>query len=108
MIQTTYPISLQSGGVGVYMEFNYMSNIPVNIAIQGTANSTNGNQATAITSCGGVYPSAAWNKTYIDLTEQVSTLKSGLYTIYITTLYNDLVGADNYAYIDNIKIVQAQ
>ncbi|MHB8402229.1 MAG: hypothetical protein ACYDCN_09455 [Bacteroidia bacterium] len=103
MVQTTHPIYLPAGGVGIYMEFNYMGNIPINIAIQGMPF---GSPATAITSCGGVYPSTTWNKAYIDLTEQVSTLQAGNYYIYITSFYDGLVGV-NYALIDNIKIVIA-
>lgn len=106
MVQTASTIGLPSGGVGIYMEFNYMGNIPISIAIQGAATSANGNTATAITSCGGVYPSTTWQKAYIQLTEQVSTLQSGLYYIYFTCLYDDLV-PNNAAYIDNIKIVTA-
>ncbi len=105
MLQTdpAKPIGLPSGGVGIYLEFNYMGNIPISIAIQGNSSASG---LTAITSCGGVYPTATWNKAYVQLTEQVSTLQSGLYYVYFTCLYDDLV-ENNAAYIDNIKIVVA-
>lgn len=105
MVQTQHLMYLPAGGVGIYMEFNYMGNVPINIAIQGIP--TNGTSPTAITSCGGVYSSTTWNKAYISLTEQVSTLQSGYYYIYITSLYDGLVAGNNYALIDNIKIAVA-
>ena len=101
----TKPIYLPSGGVGVYMEFNYLCNVPMNISIQGIPA---GGTPTALTSCGGVYPSPVWAKTYIQLTEQVSTLQSGYYYIYLTALYDAVAGTNNYVYIDNIKIVVAE
>ncbi len=104
MLQTKQTIGLPSGGVGVYMEFNYMGNIPISVAIQGIP--PNGATPTAITSCGGVYPTTTWQKAYVQLTEQVSSLQSGSYYIYFTCLYDNLVPG-NAAYIDNIKIVTA-
>ena len=105
-VQTNYPIGLPKGGVGIYLEFNYMANIPISVAIQGD-NVSAGTGLTAITSCGGVYPTPTWQKAYIQLTEQVSTLQSGYYYLYFTCLYDDLV-VSNFAYIDNVKIVVAQ
>jgi len=105
-VQTSAAIGLPKGGVGIYLEFNYMCNIPISIAIQGD-NVATGSGLTAVTSCGGVYPTPTWQKAYIQLTEQVSTLQSGYYYIYFSCLYDDLV-VSNFAYIDNVKIVVAQ
>jgi hypothetical protein len=107
-VETNAPIPLLGSGTGIYLEFNYMGNVPINIAVQGLPT---GGSLTAITSCGGVYPSTTWNKAYIDLTPQVSSLNSGYYYIYFTSLYDYLTAntnQENNAYIDNIKIVVAQ
>ena len=100
-MQTKLPISLPAGGTGIYLEFNYWGNISMDISVQGVPV---GGTATPLTSCGGVFPSATWTKIYIELTEQVSSLQSGYYYIYLTSLYNSAVG-NNYMYVDNIKLV---
>ena len=92
---------LPPGGVGVYMEFNYLSNVNITVNIIGVAS---GNSY----SVGGVYPSPVWNKIYLDLTEEVSNLNDATgYYINILSNYDPTVGA-NFAYIDNIKILSKQ
>jgi hypothetical protein len=102
LVQKVYAVSLPAQGVGTYLEFNYMGNTGIHFSITGEASGTN-------LDLGGVYPSAGWNKVYLDMTEQVSNLHdaSGYYYIYIYSIYDPSVGP-NQAFIDNIKIVTKQ
>jgi len=95
-------LSLPSGGVGVYMELNFQSNININVNIKGDVSGTT-------LGVGGVYPSAGWNKIYLDLTEQVSNLheSNGLYHLTFYASYDPSVGP-NFARIDNIKVISKQ
>ncbi len=104
---TTYvdkstPVNLPSGGVGVYMELNFQSNVNINVNIKGDISGTT-------LGVGGVYPSAGWNKIYLDLTEQVSNLheNNNLYHLTFYASYDPNVGP-NYARIDNIKVISKQ
>ncbi|HXD93724.1 MAG TPA: hypothetical protein VNX01_10950 [Bacteroidia bacterium] len=97
-VQTNNTINLPTGGVGVYMELNYQSNVTIQVYI-----STNGG---ALTNCGGIYPSPIWRKMYLNLTEQVSSLQSTAYTVYFIATYDGK--PNDQALIDNIKIVTAQ
>ena len=60
-VQSSTTIGLPGGGVGVYMELNYQSNVIIQVYI-----STDGG---AQTDCGGIYPSATWQKMYLNLTK---------------------------------------
>ena len=106
-IKTASTISLPAGGVGVYMEFDYQSNVEIDIYIAGADGS--GNITKSLTSVGGVFPTTVggWKKVYIDLTEEVSTMQTGFYYLYFGSAYNPAVGA-NLALIDNIRVVSAQ
>lgn len=100
-VQTNAVIGLPSGGVGVYMELNYMSNVTIHVYV--SSSGSNG-----LVDCGGIYPSATWKKMYLTLTEQISSLQSTTgYTIYLLAAYQGNAGGD-LALIDNIKIVTAQ
>ncbi len=92
-------LNLPSGGVGVYMELNYQSNVNINVNITGASGK--------ILGVGGVFPSAKWNKVYLDLTEQVSNLQEASYIITLYASYDASVNG-NYAYIDNIKVISKQ
>ena len=97
-VQSKLPIGLPAGGVGVYMELNYQSNVIIQVYISAPG----GTQ----TDCGGIYPSATWKKMYINLTEQVSSLQSQSgYIIYFVASYDG--NANDQALIDDIKIVTA-
>jgi hypothetical protein len=90
---------LPTGGVGVYLELNYQSNVIIQVYISADGGVTQ-------TDCGGIYPSATWAKMYMNLTEQVSTLRSQSgYTIYFVASYDG--NSSDQALIDNIKIVTA-
>ena len=104
LIQTQSSIYLPPGGVGVYMELDYQSNVTIQMYIEGESGSTNGG---TLNQLGGLYPSATWKKVYIDLTEQVSSLQSGYYYIYFGSIYDGTV-SPNLALIDNVRIVTAQ
>jgi hypothetical protein len=93
-VQTKATIALPAGGIGVYMEINYLSNTTIHILINGQDG-------------GSIKPSSSWNKMYLTLTEQVSSLQAGTYTIAFQAYYDPTVGA-NLALIDNIKIVTVQ
>ena len=92
-VQTKAAVILPTGGVGVYLELNYLANTTLHILINGTDG-------------GSINPSASWNKMYINLTEQVSSLQATNYTISFYSDYNPNVGA-NLTLIDNLKIVTA-
>ena len=95
-VQTKKTISLPSGGVGVYMELNYLTNTDIHVLINGTD--------------GGIVkaaPGQGWKKIYLTLTEEVSSLQAGNYTIAFQAFYDPAQGP-NLALIDNIKIVTAQ
>ncbi|HTA63664.1 MAG TPA: hypothetical protein VK835_14465 [Bacteroidia bacterium] len=92
-------IGLPSGGVGVYMELNYQSNVIIQVYISGDGGVTQ-------TDCGGIYPKNYWAKTYLNLTEQVSSLRSQTgYIIYFVASYDG--NPNDQALIDNIKIITA-
>ena len=95
-VESKASIPLPAGGVGVYLEVNYLSNTDIYVSINGTD--------------GGIIkasPGSGWKKIYLTLTEQVSNLQAGTYTIGFQAYYSSAVGA-NLALIDNIKIVTAQ
>lgn len=97
---TNSPIGLPAGGVGVYMELNYKSDLIIQVYISGDGGVTQ-------TDCGGVYPSDTWKKMYVNLTEQVSTLQSQSgYIIYFVATYDGT--PSHQALIDDIKIVTAR
>jgi hypothetical protein len=98
-VQSKYAINLPAGGVGVYMELNYQSNVIIQVYISAPG----GTQ----TDCGGIYPSATWQKMYLNLTEQVSSLQSQTgYIIYFVATYDG--NPNDQALIDDIKIVTAR
>ena len=92
-VQTKNSINLLQGGVGTYLELNYLSNTTIQILI----NDQDG---------GSIKPSGTWNKIYITLTEQVSSFP-GPYTIKFISYYDPTIGP-NLALLDNIKLIQAQ
>ncbi|MEO8760393.1 MAG: hypothetical protein ABI448_05845 [Bacteroidia bacterium] len=99
----TTSLNLPSGGVGVYLELNYYSNVAINVSVKGLGSGTS-------LDVGGVYPSpSGWNKVYFNLTEQVSNLheSANKYSITLYSVYDGSVGA-NFAKIDNIKVVSKQ
>ena len=96
-VQTQSAIPLPAGGVGVYMELNYLANTDIHVII----NNTDGGIIKAS-------PDSGWKKIYLTLTEQVSSLQATTgYTVAFQAYYNPMVGA-NLALIDNIKIVTAR
>jgi hypothetical protein len=98
-VRSKFAVGLPAGGVGVYMELNYQSNVIIQVYISGDGGVTQ-------TDCGGIYPSATWAKMYLNLTEQVSTLQSQSgYIIYFVASYDG--NSNDQALIDNIKIVTA-
>lgn len=98
-VHSATAIVLPTGGVGVYMELNYQSNLIIQVYISSDGGATK-------TDCGGIFPSTDWKKTYINLTEQVSALQASHYTLYFVSTYDGNPG--HKALIDNIKIVTAQ
>jgi len=99
-VQTNSAVTnLPAGGVGVYMEFNYLSNVTIHVYVSVPGG--------GLTDCGGIYPKATWSKMYLNLTEQISTLQAGNYTFYFIAAYEGNAGGDQ-ALIDNIKVVTAQ
>ena len=101
-VYTKSVIPLPAGGIGNYLEFNYLSNVNIEIYIQAIDGATQGQMQ----DCGGVYASGVWKKMYVDLTEQVSSAQSSGYHIFFVC-YPDGNAGDQ-ALIDNIKVVSAQ
>jgi len=99
-VTTTSVVPLPASGAGVYMELNYKSNVSLNVVIKGKTSGTS-------LGAGGVYPSAGWNKVYLDLTEEVSNLNEGSYYIFFYASHVLDIGT-NYVYMDNIKIISKQ
>jgi hypothetical protein len=98
-VQSKVAVGLPAGGVGVYMELNYQSNVIIQVYISGDGGVTQ-------TDCGGIYPSATWAKMYLNLTEQVSTLQSQSgYIIYFVVTWDG--NPNDQALIDDVKIVTA-
>jgi hypothetical protein len=106
LAQTALTMYLPAGGVGIYLEFDYQSNVEMQMYIIG-ADGLNGGTNTALTPVGGVYASSTWKKMYIDLTEQVSSMQKGYYYIYFGSVYDPSV-ASNLVLIDNVRVVSAQ
>lgn len=103
-IKTKLAYDLPGSSVGVYLEFEYMGNTAIRFTINGTTSNTN-------LDLGGVYPSASWNKVYLDLSQQVTSLHANgnntQFVIIIYAVYDPSVG-NNHAFIDNIKLVSQQ
>ncbi len=104
IVETVYDYSLPSGGVGVYLEFNYKGNTSIRFTLVGK-------QSGAHLDLAGAYASANWNKLYLDMTEQVSNMsrinKDVSFYLIIYSIYDPSVGA-NQSLIDNIKLVTRQ
>lgn len=100
-VTTNSSYFLPAGGVGVYIEYNYLSNIDIGFTLTGASN---GNSA----GLGGSHPSANWNKSYLYITQQVSTINDPVgYYLKIYCNYTDSVGT-NAAYLDNLKVISRQ
>src|SRR6185437_10042806 len=98
-VHSSVAFGLPAGGVGVYLELNYQSNMIIQVYISDDGGVTQ-------TDCGGIFPSSTWKKMYLNLTEQVSTLQSHTgYTIYFVASYDG--NPSDQALIDDIKIVTA-
>ena len=95
---TTSSYYLPASSVGVYLEYNYLSNIDIGFSITGVSSGTT-------TGLGGAHASQNWNKGYIYMTPAVTEMNDAIgYYLTIYCNYTDSVGT-NAAYIDNIKVL---
>ncbi len=100
-----------NNGTPVYLEFNYMSNISIDVRVVAVSNATyNATTYSDIRSIGGALPSnGVWKKMYMDLTPVVTP--PPIY--YPSYFFIDFVcyyesAPYSYANIDNIKIISQQ
>lgn len=100
-VATVNSYTLPSGGLNVYLEMNYRSNIPMIIGV--IAETTTGDIEQKATL--GINPKEDWNKIYVNLVTETSSYFDGTkYKIFIATEHQS--GLDTgYVYLDNLKLL---
>lgn len=83
----------------VWMELDYMCNIPFNISVTGTTSS-----GTTSDFFIGINPKSYWNKIYINLTNQIAEYPGDYYQIEILALLPTGTSSGQ-VYLDNLKVV---
>ena len=93
---------IQPSGTGfpVYVEFNYKSDLPIQIGL--VAHYANGTTQTFYK--GGVNARGSWNKVYFDFTTNVYSLNASSYAIFFR-VQNTSRLADPKVLIDNVKLL---
>ncbi|MBL7816942.1 MAG: hypothetical protein JNL70_18105 [Saprospiraceae bacterium] len=95
-------VALPDNSQNIYIEMHYKTEAPIAVGIFGTS-ATNSIGATAYKVT--LFPSATWNKTYINLTTEAKDLKMTDFQIVFKSLLPDSISTAKML-IDNIKLLQ--
>ncbi len=100
-IATVNAYSLPSGGLNVYLEMNYQSNIPMIVGVIAETSTGNIEQKATL----GINPKEEWNKIYVNLVTETSSYFDGAkFKIFIAAKHQS--GLDTgYVNLDNLKLV---
>jgi hypothetical protein len=100
---TTTKVALPNTAENIYLEMNYKTEAELSIGIIGSDPVTNisGTASYKIT----LFPNKEWNKTYINLTNEVKDLKMTNFQIVFRSLLPDSLNSATIL-IDNIKLIQ--
>jgi hypothetical protein len=100
---TTTKVELPNTAENIYLEINYKTEAELSVGIIGSdpVTNPNGTASYKIT----LFPSKEWNKTYINVTNEVKDLKMKNFQIVFRSLLPDSLNTATIL-IDNIKLIQ--
>jgi hypothetical protein len=83
-----------------YIELNYKTDMPFSIGLSTTSSSSNTTEAQFVVAD----TKSTWNKMYIDITPEITSLNTENYKFYLKS-YNDDSTNTKHVYIDNFKVI---
>ena len=99
---STTKVQLSDNAANIYLEMHYKTEAPLTVGIVGSnISNTTGTASYKII----LYPNKEWNKTYINLTNEVKELKMTDFQILFNSLLPDSLSTATIL-IDNIKLIQ--